>query len=684
MIDPQAGIRYSAMQTKPNNNKFFSGRVFSMRFDHFFYSCSVPALSLLLAACDTPTRRPVDYSGPTAAWEDVGGDKRRSQFSPLTQITPDNVADLEVAWIHNSGDFARAGDGSGKVTAFEASPIVVNDSLYYCTPFNRIFSLDPETGEERWVFDAKIDSTGVQSHICRGVTFWQDPEAQEDAICSKRIYMATVDARIVSVDANTGLACKAFGRGGEIDLMVGMEDFRLSGTYPTSPPLAVNDLLVTGALVKDNQSSIMAGGVVRGFDARSGKLRWAFDPVPPGMKPVTASDIANGASYTSSTPNAWSLITADVERGHIYLPMGNPANDYYAGKIRGELDYYGSSLVTLDAATGKVLWHFQAVHHDLWDYDIAAHPVPFVQQTVEGPVPGVMLATKIGHIFLLHAETGEPLFPVEERAVPQTDVPGEWTSPTQPFPTKPAPLMPDLSEEDIWGVTFWDKGKCKKLFGSLRYEGVFTPPSLQGSLQYPSFVGGINWAGVSINQDTNVAVAGYHRFPFILKLEQLKEGQAHPYPQHGAPYAMTTSLFGSPLGAPCIKPPWSYLSAIDLNTGEHLWKQSFGTLNNLAPMGSLFKWGGMVLGGNMQTASGLVFIGATMDANFRAFDTSSGQQLWETDVPFSAHAMPMTYRLRKNSKQFVVIAAGGKGLFEMVGSKTGDALVAFSLPDSNN
>lgn len=652
-----------------------------MRFTRVFSFCAVLLSLLVLLGCNTQALAVIDYSGPVANWEEVGGDKGRSQFSLLTQITPENVADLEVAWVHNSGDFARAADGTGKVTAFEASPIVVNDSLYYCTPFNRIFSLDPETGEERWVFDAKIDSTGVQSHICRGVTYWRDPAAQDTDVCSKRIYMATVDARIVSVDADTGLSCADFGQRGSIDLMVGLEDFRQSGTYPTSPPLLINGLLVTGALVKDNQSSVMAGGVVRAFDARNGQLRWAFDPVPPSMTPVTADDVAKGASYTTSTPNVWSLITGDAERGIVYLPMGNPANDFYGGELRGELDYYGSSLVALEAATGKVLWNFQAVHHDLWDYDIAAHPVPFVQETAEGPVPGVMLSTKMGHIFLLHAETGEPLFPVEERAVPQTDVPGEWSSPTQPFPTKPAPLMPDLTEEDIWGITFWDKGKCKDLFESLRYEGIFTPPSLEGSLQYPGFIGGINWGGASVNQENNVAVVGYHRFPFVLKLEALKEGQQHFYPQHGAPYAMSSSLFGSPLDAPCVKPPWSYLAAIDLNTGEHLWKQPFGTLNNLAPMGGLLKWGGIVLGGNMQTASGLSFIGATMDANFRAFDVSTGEQLWETDVPFAAHAMPMTYRLRKDSKQFVVIASGGKGLFEMVGSKTGDALMAYSLPD---
>lgn len=636
--------------------------------------------TLVLCGCESPER--ISYDGPTAQWLHVGGDQSRQQFSELTQITPDNVAELEVAWVHHSGDFSRIEDGTGKVTAFEASPLVVNDTLYYCSPYNRVFALDPETGKERWVFDPKIDSSGVQSHICRGVSYWQEPMAQAEKACSQRIYIATVDARLIALDANTGRPCAEFGAAGEVDLMRGMGEFRGSGSYPTSPALVINDLLVLGALVKDNQNQRMAGGVVRAFDARSGELRWAFDPVPPGMQPVTAEDIAQGASYTPSTPNSWSMISGDVDRGIVYVPMGNPANDFYGGEGRGKLDYYGSSLVALSADTGKVLWHFQAVHHDLWDYDIAAQPVPFEQVTDAGIQPGVILSTKMGHIFLLHAKTGEPMFPVEERAVAQTDVPGEWTSATQPFPTKPAPLMPDLQKKDLLSLFgFIGKRQCEALFDKLHYEGLFTPPSLQGSLQYPGFIGGVNWGGVSLNPTNNIALISFHRFPFILTLVEREEGEHYDLPQHGAPYAIKPQLFATSFGAPCIQPPWSYLTAIDMNTGEQLWQQPFGTLKNLVPLGGLFPWGGLALGGNLQTASGLSFIGATMDAKFRAFDVSNGEQLWVTDVPYAAHAMPMTYRLGKNSKQFVVIAAGGKGLFESIGSKTGDALVAFSLPD---
>lgn len=643
---------------------------------------SVLTLIFVVIASGCDNREPLDYSGATSQWQHVGGNQARNQYSPLDQIRRSNVDQLEIAWQHNSGDFARKGDGSGKVTAFEASPIVVDDTLYYCTPYNRIFALDPETGAERWVFDPQIDSTGLQTHICRGITYWQDPQAAPDSICSSRIYLGAVDARLLAVDAKTGKPCQAFGKQGEVDLMTGMGPYQQTGYSPTSPPLAINGLLVIGAMVVDNRSTDMAGGVIRAFDARSGELVWAFDPVPPSMTPVTVADIAAGKHFTPSTPNAWSLITGDPERNTVYLPMGNPANDYYGGESRSDLDYYGSSLVALDATNGTVKWHFQAVHHDLWDYDIAAQPIPFTQQTAQGDVPGVLLATKMGHIFLLHADTGEPLFPVEERPVPQTKALGEFSSPTQPFPTKPAPLMPDLTEDDIWGLlSFVDKKECLEKFATLNYEGIFTPPSVTGSIEYPGFVGGVNWGGVSIDPQTNRAVMSYHRFPFVITLVDRDSGDPYVFEQEGAPFRINAGLFGSSFGAPCIKPPWSYMTAIDLNTGEQQWKQPFGTLNNLVPLGQFVSWGGMALGGNIQTAGGLAFIGATMDAQFRAFDTDTGELLWSTDLPYAAHAMPMTYRLRKDSKQFVVIAAGGKGLFESMGSKTGDALIAFALKE---
>lgn len=634
----------------------------------------------IVSGCENS--EPIDYSGATSGWRHVGGDQARSQYSPLDQIRRSNVDQLEVAWQHNSGDFARKGDGSGKVTAFEASPIVVDDTLYYCTPYNRIFALDPETGAERWVFDPKIDSTGLQTHICRGITYWQDPEAAPESACSSRIYLGSVDARLIAVDAKTGKTCEGFGKQGEVDLMTGMGPYQETGYNPTSPPLAINGLLVIGAMVVDNRSANMAGGVVRAFDARSGELVWAFDPVPPSMTPVTVEDIAAGKHFTPSTPNVWSLITGDPQRNTVYLPMGNPANDYYGGESRSDLDYYGSSLVALDATNGTLKWHFQAVHHDLWDYDIAAQPIPFTQKTAQGDIPGVLLATKMGHIFLLHADTGEPLFPVQERPVPQTTAMGEFSSPTQPFPTKPAPLMPDLTEDDIWGLlSFLDKKECLEKFATLNYQGIFTPPSVVGSIEYPGFIGGVNWGGVSINPQTNQAVMSYHRFPFVITLVDRDSGDPYAFEQEGTPFRVNAGLFGSSLGAPCIKPPWSYMTAINLNTGEQQWNQPFGTLNNLVPLGQFINWGGMALGGNIQTAGGLAFIGATMDAQFRAFDTDTGEILWSTDLPYAAHAMPMTYRLRKDSKQFVVIAAGGKGLFESMGSKTGDALIAFALKD---
>ncbi len=636
----------------------------------------------VLTGCGSPPGD-IDYSGPTSEWLQVGGSEQRQQFTPLTQISKDNVKDLEVAWIHNSGDYARESDGSGLVTAMEASPLVVDDTLYYCTPYDRVFALDPETGEERWVYDPKINSEGVLTHICRGVSYWEDEQASADQVCRQRIYVATVDARLIGLDAKTGKPCEDFGDKGTVDLMHGVGDeFRNTGSYPTSPPLVINNKLVAGAMVVDNQSSRAAAGVVRAFDTRTGELTWAFDPVPPSMDPVTVEDVANGEIFTPSTPNSWGLITGDPKSGIVYVPMGNQANDFWGGEERGGLDYYGTALVALDADTGEVLWHFKVVNHDLWDYDIAAQPVPYEQVTDAGKVPAVIVATKMGHIFLLNAKTGEPLFPVEERPVPQTDVPGEYTAPTQPFPTKPAPLMPDLEKDDFLAIFgFVGRGECEDLLKKFRYEGIFTPPSLKGSLQFPGPVGGVNWGAVSLNPQTNVAIMSYHRFPFIMTLVPREEGQDYAFPQHGAPYATLMDLFGTSYGAPCVQPPWSYLTAIDMNTGEQLWNQPFGTLENMVPMGGLFPWGGMALGGNLQTATGLSFIGATMDNQFRAFDSGTGELLWEVGVPYAAHAMPMSYRLKKNSKQYIVIASGGKGLFESIGSQTGDSLIAYSLPD---
>jgi len=369
----------------------------------------------------------------------------------------------------------------------------------------------------------------------------------------------------------------------------------------------------------------------------------------------------------------------------VFVPTGNPSPDHYAGEERGELDYYGSSVVALNADTGKVAWNFQTVHHDVWDYDMAAQPVAF---DFRGQTPAVIAATKMGHIFLLNRETGEPLFPVEERPVPQTDVPGEFTSKTQPFPVKPKPLHPaSLSEDEIWGITPWDKQYCREFFNSLRYEGIFTPPSFQGTLAYPGLGGGINWGSVSVDPIKQRMVVNLQIAPFTMKVvPQAEVGDVSGgdlvglAPQRGTPYAVTRSVFATewPDMKPCVEPPWGKLLSIDLNSGEIIWERELGNLNKLAPfgLGKFFPWGTPNTGGSIQTAGDLIFIGATLDHYFRAFDSDSGELLWEQEMPYAAHATPMTYRLNKDSKQYVVIAAGGHG---PLGSAPGDALIAFAL-----
>lgn len=635
----------------------------------------------------------IEYSGPTADWPAIGGGAEAQRYSPLDQITPENVDQLEVAWTYHTGDVSPGTETHG-ATAFQATPLVLNDTMYLCTPYNRIVALDPESGEERWVHDPQVDLTGVYTPTCRGVAYWEGEGADEQ--CRERIVSGTLDARLIAVDAGTGEACEDFGESGSIDLTDNLGDVRLAEYYVSSAPLIFEDLVITGAFVMDGQRLDAPSGVVRAFDVRTGELRWAFDPVPPGMQPVTAEDARNGATFTRSTPNSWGNLSADLDRGIIYLPTGGPQPDHYRGLERGDLDHYGTSVVALDARTGKPRWHFQAVHRDVWDWDVAAQPVLFEQH---GDIPGVIAATKMGHIFLLNRETGEPLFPVEERPVPASVVPGETTSPTQPFPTLPRPVHPPtLTEEDMWGIYPGDRKACLEQFRNLHYEGIFTPPATERpALMWPGLGGGINWGSVSVNPETNTMVVNSMRVPYTVQLVPRDEvanmdggdlvGAA---PQEGTPWVAIRAGFLSPNNTPCTAPPWGVLTGIDLDTGETLWEVTLGDLSELAPLGvgHFFNWGTPNTGGSLQTASGLVFIAATLDSRFRAFDAASGELLWSDTLPAPAQATPMTYRLSSNGKQYVAIAAGGHGPLayaakgpEKLHELLGDTLVVYRLRD---
>lgn len=658
------------------------------------FACSrwLAAGLLLVALAVGPigcgSRTQIDRQGAVAEWPEYGATKGGLKYSPLDQITPENVDDLEVAWVYRHGDFS---DGSGEFarTSFQATPIVSEGTLYFCTGFARVIALDAETGAERWSFDPRLRARrgeGPYPLTCRGVAYWSGRPGGSAKACGRRIYTGTRDSELIALDAATGEPCRDFGRDGRVALREGVGEAEPWEYYPTSPPLVIGDVVVVGALVADQLRVDAPSGVVRAFDLVTGALRWAWDPVPPGWQ-ADPEEAAAGHRYQSGTPNVWAPISGDEARGLVFVPTGNPATDSFAAGRRG-LDHYGSSTVALDARTGEVVWHFQTVHRDVWDYDVASQPALFEADGVGGGRPAVAQATKMGHVFLLDRETGEPLYPVEERPVPQAGaVPGERLSPTQPFPTHPAPLQPDrLTAADAWGFTPIDEGFCRELIGRYRSHGIFTPPSVDGSIQYPGSAGGANWGGVAIDPVRARLYVNQNRMPMVVRLIPREEFEAldpgsvvYPdelYPAAGTPYGVERKSLLSNFGAPCIAPPWGTLTAVDLRTGAVLWEVPLGTTRDQAPWPLWLTLGSPNLGGPIATASGLVFIGATTDRFLRAFEADTGEEVWRARLPFTANSTPATYRLRPDGRQFVVVAAGGHGW-----SEPGDAVIAFALPE---
>ena len=619
----------------------------------------------------------------TIEWPAYGGAPGGGHYSRADQIHKGNVTGLRQAWIHRSGDFraaaqdvaegADAASPARRPTSFMVTPIMVRGTLYYCTPFNRVFALDPATGQERWMFDPEVGAEASHVTNCRGVSSWLDP-ANPDGVCGHRIVLGTLDSRLFAIDGRTGERCADFGAGGEVDLKAGLTEHTGFEYGVTSAPAIVGDLIVTGAYVLDGRRTGVPSGVVRAYSVRTGEFAWGWNPVHPDHVQRNAD-----GSFVAGTTNAWSTISVDEQRGLVIVPTGNSSPDYYGGHRDGHLDYYSSSVVALRARTGEVAWHYQTVHHDIWDYDVPAQPT-LVDVTVEGRTrPAVVQVTKMGLTFVLDVETGKPLHPVEERPVPQDGaVPGEYLSPTQPFPVKPEPLHQlGISPDDAWGFTFWDKGDCRDQLEALTTGPIYTPPTTRGTVLYPGYLGGNNWGAPAVDPDRQIMIANTKHMPFALRLVEREDCDARVFwQQDGTPYCAILAPVVSSLGAPCTSPPWATLAAVDLAGGDILWQVPVGNLRNMLPwpLHNLIT-GVLEMGGPTATAGGLVFFAATTDGYLRAHDIDSGAVLWEAELPSSGNAVPMTYMV--GGRQFVVIAAGGHFTSP---APAGDALVAFSLP----
>ncbi|MDB4950534.1 MAG: Pyrrolo-quinoline quinone beta-propeller repeat-containing protein [Gemmatimonadetes bacterium] len=633
----------------------------------------------------------------TDGWAAYGHDSGGARFSPLAQIDRRNVARLRVAWTYHTGETGERGT-AGK-SSFEATPLVMDGTMYLSTALGRIVALDPETGAERWVFDAGVDRhAGYGDFASRGVAAWTDPRAAAGAACRRRIVLAAIDARLIAVDARDGKPCGGFGRGGTVDLKAGLRTAPHDDTEyeETSPPAVVNGVIVVGSAVADNGRTDAVSGEVRGFDARTGALRWTWHPVPQDPADPAWRTWIGPRAHETGAANAWSVMAADPARGLVFVPTSSASPDYYGGERLGE-NRYASSIVAIRVATGRVAWHFQTVHHDLWDFDNASPPALVTVRRGGRDVPAVLQATKTGQLFVLHRDTGVPLFPVEERAVPASDVAGEEAWPTQPFSSVDALSPQRLTADDAWGPTPAAADACRATMRALRNDGTFTPPSLRGTLVVPSNIGGAHWGGLAYDPARRIAFVPVNRLAAIVQLipRALADSVRRADPPGasrvagweyarmlGTPYVMRRRIFLSPERLPCTRPPWGMLVAVSLDTGGKLWEVPLGDLRLGMPAEARAAVpddaGSPNLGGPIATAGGLVFIGATADRSLRAFDVESGRELWRGGLPAGGKATPMTYRLSSTGKQYVVVAAGGDGEF----FGRGDALVAFALPDA--
>jgi quinoprotein glucose dehydrogenase len=612
-------------------------------------------------------------------WLHYGNDLGGTRFSQATQINASNVGQLESAWVY------RTGVTQGFM-GFEVTPLMVGDSVYLCTANNIISALDPDTGKTRWVFDPHTNVPPVAA--CRGVAYYK--VASATGLCAERVIFATVDARLMALDSQKGTPCPEFGMNGSVDLKTGMGQITQGYYYVSSAPAIVRGNAILGGWVMDGQYVGEPPGVIRAFDAVTGKFAWALDI----DKPDFHGEPPAGESYSRGTANSWGPISGDETLGLVYLPTGNSTPDYWGAHRSAGSEKYSSAVVAIDATTGILRWSFQTAHHDVWDYDVPAQPT-LIDLTIDGQtVPALVQATKRGQVFLLDRRDGKPLAKVEERPVPQGAAPGDFLSPTQPFSTG-LPSFDDtvIREPIMWGATPLDQLWCRIKFREARYEGPMTPPGLKSTITYPSYLGGIDWGGVSVDPERHLLVVNWNRVANYTRLAPRSEapdvkasetGGIHvgePVPQIGTPFALFTGPFLSPLGMPCTEPPYGEIGVVDLNSRKMIWHRPLGTSKDSGPFDSQshipLEMGVPNMGGSMTTRAGLIFIGATQERAIRAFDSSTGKRLWWAPLPVGGHASPMTYVSPKTGRQFVVIAAGGSAPLH---SGAGDFVVAFALP----
>jgi len=622
-------------------------------------------------------------------WPAYGRTQEGTRYSPLRQITPENVKNLRVAWTFRTGDLKRP-DDPGEITD-EVTPIKVGDLLYLCSPHQILFALDAKTGTLKWKFDPQLKTDPTFQHVtCRGVSYLDlaAGAAPTDAACTRRIYLPVNNGHLYALDALTGERCADFANRGDLDLQPGMPVTNQSRNVymPTSPPVVTDRVIVVAGSVEDNYSTREPSGVIRGYDVRTGAFLWAFDPGAKDPNRVPGP----GEHYSWNSPNSWAPSAYDKALDIVYVPMGVGTPDIWGGNRTPEQERYANGLLALHASTGKLAWFYQTVHHDLWDMDLPSQPtLADIPDRNGNLIPVVYVPTKTGNLFVLDRRTGALVVPAPEKPVPQGAAPGDRVSPTQPFSEltyRPPKLLTDA---DMWGATMYDQLMCRIIFHQLRYEGTFTPPSLQGTLVFPGNLGMFEWGGLAVDTDRKIAIANPISLPFVSRLvPRGPDNPVEPKPgtksggselglqtQYGTPFGVTLNPFLSPLGLPCRQPAWGYISAIDLRTNEIVWKKRIGTTRDSAPVPLPFKVGMPMLGGPIVTAGGVAFIGATADNYLRAFDVKDGAQLWEARLPAGGQATPMSYSV--DGKQYVVIAAGGHGSF---GTKLGDYVIAYALP----